>query len=226
MASVQQKVEAWDRSEVDYRFPPAEKIEMYKQMSTYNYDRFENPETIWDIIQRWIISKFVNSGINPNIIIYILIGIATLVLLFVILKLLGINVSGIFLFSSDNKITNLKFKQGNDDMYNEDLDNILLTYIENKAYRDAVRILYLLSIRKLDSNSLIDWKPWKTDKEYYYELPMTNQRKIFKSLVLNYEYIWYGQFKLKEDKFKLIHSDFESFNQLINSPKNNLKERS
>lgn len=226
MASVQQKVEAWDRSPVDYRFPPAEKMEMYKQMSIYNYDRFEKPETIWDIIQRWLISKFINSGISPKMAIYILIGMAALVLLFVILKLLGVNMSGIFLFSRDNKITNLRFKQGDDDIYNENLDNILLTYIENKAYRDAVRILYLLSIRKLDSNSLIDWKPWKTDKEYYYELPMTHQKQMFKSLVLNYEYIWYGQFKLEEEKFNQIHSNFESFNELINSPKNNLKGRS
>ena len=37
-----------DTSEIVYRHPSAEKIEAYKQMSEYKYDRFEAPESLWD----------------------------------------------------------------------------------------------------------------------------------------------------------------------------------
>ncbi|TLX77676.1 DUF4129 domain-containing protein [Labilibacter sediminis] len=210
------KVDAWDRSQVEYRHPEAGIMEMYKEMSIYRYDRYENPETIWDKIRKWLLSKFINSGIGPKFIIYTLIGLAIFILVFVILKLLGVRLSGLLLFSNDTKVTNLNFKAGDDDIYNKNLDSILKTAIERKAYREAVRILYLLSIRALDATSLIDWKPWKTDKEYYYELQQPDHKTQFKNLVINYEYIWYGQFSLDERKFDQIHAEFNAFNHSIN----------
>jgi len=222
-AAIQQKLDVWDRSSVDYRFPPTQEMKKYQEMSVYNFERFENSKSVWDTLQSWILSKFLDLGIERNVIVYILIGFAVLVLLFVIIKLLGVNIFGLFLFSSNNGITNLNFKQGNKDINNERLDKTLLTYIENRAYREAVRILYLISIRSLDTSSLIDWKPWKTDRDYFYELQVSNHHQMFKRLVLSYEYIWYGQFSLGKERFNQIHSDFKLFFQQINSSKNSLK---
>ncbi len=213
------KVDAWDRSAVDYRPASVERMEAYKNMAKYRYDRFEQPESLWDKIKRWILSKIMNSGISSNVIMYILIGIAVLILLFIILKLIGVNITGLFIFTRDTQVTNLNFKAGHEDIYQEDLESILKVAIKNKAYREAVRIMYLLCLRQLDSNACIDWKPWKTNKDYYYEIKDQKHKELFKELVLSYEYVWYGQFKVKDEHFEIVQNEFSSFNDVIGQSK-------
>ncbi|WP_066629835.1 DUF4129 domain-containing protein [Labilibacter marinus] len=213
------KVDAWDRSAVDYRPASKEVMEEYKQMDEYIYDRFQKPESFWDKVKRWLIAKLFSSKYSGNIVFYLLIGFAVLILLFVVLKLLGVRISGLFIFAQDTKVDNLKFKLGEDDIYNENLERTLSAAIKNKAYREAVRLMYLLALRHMDSAELIDWKPWKTNKEYYYELKSAHQKEMFSQLVLSYEYIWYGQFEVLDDKFSEVHSLFQRFEQTLSSGK-------
>ncbi len=213
------KAEAWDRSYVDYRPASAENIGAYKQMSEYSYDRYKEPKSWWELFKQWLWSKIVQIGLRNNGVVYFLIGLAVLILLFVILKLLGVKISGLFIFTQNNKITNLNFKQGEEDIYDENLDKLLVVAIKNKAYREAVRIRYLLSLRHLDSADLIDWRPWKTNKEYYYELSLSEQKELFKSLVISYEYIWYGLFDVEEERFIEVETAFNQFEKLIGTKK-------
>ncbi|MGQ1785959.1 MULTISPECIES: DUF4129 domain-containing protein [unclassified Saccharicrinis] len=213
------KVEAWDRSHVDYRPASIDKMEAYKRMPQYVYDRYEKPETWWEKFKRWFWSKILRSGLNGKAFLYVLMGMAVLILLFVILKLLGIKISSLFIFTGDSKVQNLSFKQGDDDIYNENLEKVLDVAIKNKAYREAVRVMYLLSLRHLDSSDLIEWKPWKTNKEYYYELKSGEHKKLFKRLVISYEYIWYGQFSVEAEKFGFVRSEFDAFERLIQKGK-------
>ena len=210
-----EQVEAWDRSDVDYRPASAEKMEEYKQMDEYLYDRYKKPESVWDKIKRWLLKQILKSGVSGEFFMYVLIGIAVLILLIVILKLLGVKITGLFIFTHDNKVTNLNFKGGDDDIYNDKLESTLVVAINNKAYREAVRIMYLLTLRHLDSADLIDWKPWKTNREYYYELSSGELKDGFKNLIYDYEYVWYGQFYVEEDSFTRIRAEFNRFEQQL-----------
>ena len=213
------KVEAWDRSNVDYRPASAEKMEAYKQMDEYLYDRYEKPETLWDKFKRWFWNQLLNSGISGKVFMYVLIGIAVLILLFVVLKLLGVNISGVFMFAQDNKVTNLSFKQGEDNIYDEKLESILAIAIKNRAYREAVRLMYLLNLRHLDSAGLIDWKAWKTNREYHHELSSSGLKEMFRRIIYNYEYAWYGQFNIEDETFVQVQAEFEAFEKLIQNRK-------
>jgi hypothetical protein len=209
------KTEAWDRSKVEYRHPSAVKMEAYRQESRYIYDRLQKPDSWWDQVKRWIWSKFTDSGFNPKILVYLFMGIAVCVFLFVVLMLLGIRPSGLFIFKRNERLTHLNFKQGVEDIYGEDLDQMLNSCIRHGAYREAIRLLYLLSIRQLDQLSWIEWKPWKTNRDYYYELKGARHKEEFKRLVLNYEYIWYGQFHIDQSKFEMIKDEFDSFKSVV-----------
>ncbi|GAF01738.1 hypothetical protein JCM21142_353 [Saccharicrinis fermentans DSM 9555 = JCM 21142] len=212
-------VEPWDRSKVDYRPASVEAMEAYKLMPKYVYDRYVEPESIWDKIKDWLWTHILRSRINGKVVMYVFIGIAALILLFIILKLLGIKPSGLFIFAGNTKVTNLRFQQVDDDIYNENLEDILQVAIKNKAYREAVRVMYLLSLRHLDSAGVIQWEPWKTNRDYYYELKSDSSKVMFKQLVRSYEYIWYGQFGIGEEKFKMVHANFDEFEQLIHQGK-------
>ncbi len=208
----QQKQEiSIDSSNVVYRHPSIEKMESYKLMDEYKYDSFEAPETIWDKILKWFFNLFKDTGIQPNVIKYSFIAIGVLICVFIVLKLLGIKPTGLFIIKHDPNVTQLNFKQSEDDIYNQDLDEILKLSIRNNAYREAVRLLYLICLRHLDQSNKIDWKPWKTNHDYYYEITDKNHNQEFKHLVTNYEYVWYGHFSVDINKFNEIKEQFEKF---------------
>ncbi len=213
------KVEAWDSASVDYRPASKEKMETYKQMKDYNYERFEKPESLWDKFMRWLSGKIGNSTLNQNLILYGLIGFSVLVFLFVILKLLGVEITGLFVYGHKNKAAQLLFKQQHDDIYSNNMEQMLHEAINGKAYREAVRLLYLLSLRQLDALELIRWQPWKTNKDYYYELVVAEHKHQFSALQLSYEYIWYGQFKVEEEKFNEVQAQFKLFENALSSNK-------
>lgn len=217
------KMDVWDRSKIAYRHPSVEKMESYKHMNEYIYDRAQKPDSLWDQFKRWIWQKLFSNGINPSIISYILIAIAIIILFSVTLLLLGIKPSGLFIFKRNQHITPIKFKAGEEDIYNQDLDHMLQGCVRNKAYREAIRLQYLICIRHLDQSQWIEWKPWKTNKEYYYELKQAEHKVEFKNLVLNYEYIWYGQFTIDQSHFDEIQDKFKRFANTVTSGKS-LKE--
>ncbi len=213
----QQKKVELDTSNVVYRHPSADVMDAYKQMDEYQYDRFEAPQSIWDKISKWFFSLFKDVGIHPIVIKYSLISIGVLILIFIVLKLIGIKPSGLFIFKHDSSVTPLNFKQSEDDIYNQDLDELLNLSIRNNAYREAIRILYLICLRHLDQSNNIDWKPWKTNHDYYYELKDKKRINDFKQLVTNYEYVWYGHFSVDNSIFTDIKDQFENFMSLQNN---------
>jgi len=200
-----------DTSDVIYRHPSVEKMEAYKHMDEYKYLTYEAPETLWDKFLRWFYGKFKNIGIDPNVVKYTFIAIGIIILVFIVLRLIGIKPTGLFIISHDPKVTQLNFKQSEDDIYNQDLDELLQLSIRNNAFRDAVRILYLICLRHLDQTHKIDWKPWKTNHDYFYEIKDKNHTQDFKQLVTNYEYVWYGHFSVDDSTFNDIKLQFESF---------------
>ncbi len=200
-----------DSSNLVYRHPSIEKMDAYKNMDEYKYDTYVAPESLWDKFLKWFLSLFEGFGIQPNVIKYSFIGIGILLLLFIVLKLIGIKPSGLFIIQNDPKVTQLNFKQSEDDIYNQDLDDLLQLSIRNNAYREAVRILYLICLRHLDQTKRIDWKPWKTNHDYYYEIKNNSHNQDFKQLVTNYEYVWYGHFSVDHDTFTEIKQQFEKF---------------
>ena len=63
----------------------------------------------------------------------------------------------------------------------------------------------------MDQTKKIDWKPWKTNHDYYYEITDKKHNKDFRQLVTNYEYVWYGQFPVDTSLFTEIQNQFETF---------------
>ncbi len=211
------RVDSWDNSKVEYRHPSFERMDAYKNMSDYKYDRYKKPETLWDRIKRWIIRQLFDVGIQSYFIVYVLIGIVVFILLIIILKILGVKPSGVFLFKQDPSVAQLNFQQADDDIYGQDLDKMLKINIRNGAYREAVRLMYLICIRSMDQSHWIEWKPWKTNHDYFYDLKDENSRAGFKNIVINYEYVWYGQFAIGELEFMHIKESFDTFQKSIKS---------
>ncbi|MEO5943285.1 MAG: hypothetical protein ABIP70_07635 [Ferruginibacter sp.] len=78
-------------------------------------------------------------------------------------------------------------------------------------YRMATRYLFLKTLQQLNQRSLINFAADKTNSSYVREIPEV-KRNAFAALVMNYEYVWYGNVAIDKEKFDRIETTFSTFN--------------
>lgn len=215
--SIHSQAEPWDVSKVDYRKVPIDTIEYYRSLPEYQFEIAKKPNTFWERFLRWLRQLYKGGESDINWFNVILISLAVVTFTVIVVFLFGVKIKGLFMLSRKMKSADIGFIEHTDDIHNTRLDEMLITYIENKIWRDATRILYLICIRELNNHKFIEWDISKTNRDYFYEIESTELKNQFKQLVLNYEYVWYGQFPVDELKFNDI-------NQLANSIIGNLKQ--
>ncbi len=98
-----------------------------------------------------------------------------------------------------------------EDALKDDLDGQLMHFIQTKNYRQAVRFLYLKTLRVLNDRGLIRYRQEATNQEYWQEMRATPQGAPFRNLMVIYEKVWYGEFPLEEPLFGRLHQYFEDF---------------
>lgn len=91
------------------------------------------------------------------------------------------------------------------------LDTLVNQSVKAGDYRLAVRYLFLKTLRHLFDKGLLQQSADKTNFQYVHELE-ENRRKEFSSLVLTYEYVWYGHQHIGRDQYDQIEIKFSSFN--------------
>jgi hypothetical protein len=95
-----------------------------------------------------------------------------------------------------------------------DYDKLIHQSVKLADYRMAVRYLFLKTLASLADKELLHYAADKTNYQYVQEI-RDDKRNEFASLVLNYEYIWYGNFSLTAELFTAIEKKFSSFNNKI-----------
>jgi len=214
-------IEAWDNSRINYRSPSVETIEHYKSLSEYQYRVNTDAFSWWDKLWRWVLSHIRLSDGTYSFIGWTVLTLAIIALVFIVIKLLGIPIKGLFVFSKSTKVTQLKFGISHGDLENQKLDDMLISYIHNQAFREATRVLFLLTLRLLHRKELIKWNAFKTDREYYYELKDNHLKDPFLNIIRLYEYVWFGKFAITEVEFLSVQADFDQFmNELKNRKAN------
>ncbi len=83
--------------------------------------------------------------------------------------------------------------------------------IKQGQYRRATRILFLLTLRHLQSNGYIHPAPHKTNYQYHREISDIHLQQEFGNLLLYYEYIWFGHFEPTPAQFAIIHKQYQAF---------------
>jgi hypothetical protein len=94
-------------------------------------------------------------------------------------------------------------------------DQALNDALSKQDYRLAVRILYLETLQKLNTNGLINYQQDKTNWEYVIYLSTHTHGQSFKTLTKYFDYIWYGSFMVDQDQYKSIETSFRTFQQAI-----------
>jgi hypothetical protein len=95
-----------------------------------------------------------------------------------------------------------------------DFDDQIRKSLNAGDYRMAVRYQFLKTLNKLSGKGMISLSADKTNYQYARELKDVRQ-KDFSSLVLNYEYVWYGQLPINSDQYAFIEQKFLHFNNQL-----------
>ena len=86
---------------------------------------------------------------------------------------------------------------------------------QKQQFNLATRYWYLKTLKNLKDTKLIQYSPDKTNQEYIIELKETLFLDSFRGLTRNYEYVWYGEFFLPEDRYRKMRISFEAFNEEV-----------
>lgn len=91
-----------------------------------------------------------------------------------------------------------------------DYGRLAEAFARKGEYREAVRCLFLRTLRQLSDKGYIQWAPDKTNSAYVQEI-QPGQKQDFSSLVLMFEYTWYGHLNLNEEQYRGISDKFNRF---------------
>lgn len=203
--------------DITVRKPSTEKINKYKSDKNFKYvETATTKESFWERFLDWLWrhlgSKSINGKYSPisvfwDILEYLVIAAAVVLFIYYILKGQGVR-----LFSK-NRGNELSFTETHEDISQMNFDELIAKAAGNAQYRQAVRYLYLKSLKQLSDMDLIKWKADKTNRDYTIELRSSPFSRLFSEITMLFDYAWYGNATITEHTFSRIKNAFEQFNR-------------
>jgi len=135
------------------------------------------------------------------------------VILWVILKLLNIEVKDIFYGTSAS--SKMKLKLSEENIHDLDFDKLISQAVQKEEYRDAVRLIFLFSLKKLSDANQIQWQPGKTNDEYIAELKQHPALPRLRELRYYFDYAWYGHFEIDNHTYEGVNKTFQEFTRKV-----------
>lgn len=192
-------------------------LQNYSKQKVFRYDSsVAVGVSFWERFWSWIWKKtgdffgriFANksSWFLFRLVLFVVAGGA---LVYMILRIAGIDVIGLFMGRSKN--IELPYTESLEDIHAINFDTEIDNAVSGRNYRLAVRLLYLRSLKQLSDAQLIHWQIEKTNSSYITELGDTEYRRLFGLLTTRFEYVWYGDFPIDGQAFQNINSLFIDF---------------
>jgi hypothetical protein len=207
-----------DSSAVIVRQVPSEKLEEFRRDPDFRYDRRNGTVlSVWDWIEAWFrntfgdVFRYVNDAAVRDALKYTIYAIVIITLVFVIIKLIGADLRGVF-FSPKKRITT---DASIEDIEHVDFEALIAEFLARRDYRTVVRLLYHKALKELSARNLIRWKIDKTNRDYCSELAGSLLSSEFTELTRIFEYIWYGNFDCAADSFSMVRDLYEGFYKML-----------
>jgi len=188
-----------------------------QNLDTISQQQFEshNDELGFDKTKKELNLKEFNFDLGPNelgyfdflsnlfsVLGYLFLAILVMFLIYIIIRDTRFNKK---VKNSDIDLDNIE------DIKSIDFDKMLAETLLAKDYRLAIRIKFLMVIKSLTEQEIIDWKPYKTNRTYAKELNKTAFKPEFLRLTNVFEHIWYGISSIEEEQYLQYDPYFDSF---------------
>ncbi len=132
-------------------------------------------------------------------------GLIAALLVFILLKLFG---KGLFGNKKVDVIQKTILNELDERPMETDLERFLREALENRDYRLAIRIYYLMLLKILHDKNFIEWKRNKTNMDYLAEVYKHPSYARLSNNTIMYEFIWYGEKTIAKSQFDLISTSY------------------
>ncbi|AXT19582.1 DUF4129 domain-containing protein [Flavobacteriaceae bacterium AU392] len=215
-------INQYDNTVINIEQISDESLETYKNDTDFNYVEIQSEENFLDKFKRWlrnILTKIYEAifGVGTasgflyfmfNIFPYIVLAFLIYLLLRFFLKVNSRNI-----ITGATTTGSISFSEEEEIIKNQDISSLIKEAVKQKNYRLAIRYYYLLSLKYLSENNLINWEQQKTNEDYIKEIEKETLRLNFSNITKIYDYVWYGEFNIDELKFEQLKTSFESLNK-------------
>lgn len=202
-----------DSSRLSPRAFDTEQLEKYRQQKDFIYDDvLPQSESLWDRLKKWIwdlVNQLFQNESSSQILKYLVLAALVALLAYFILKAAGLDLK---MFSKKSKTIAIPYHETEENIHEINFPEEIEKASASGNYRLAVRLFYLLSLKRLSDAQLIHWLPEKTNLQYQSELKNELQRQQFSQLTRQFEYVWYGEFMIDKEIFQEYKLSFEQFN--------------
>ena len=102
-----------------------------------------------------------------------------------------------------------------DHFYEMDLELLLNKAVSEQNWTMAIRIRFLIVLKKLIDHEQIRWHKDLTNREIAWQIKPLESRNDFFDLVRYFEKVWYGDIRVTSDFYKKISPRFEEYKGTI-----------
>lgn len=197
------------------RVPSPEAMSKYYASEDYNYKEEVKPKSWWDYVKEYLLGWLKRVGLASSHLLGLLIVAGAAALIWLVIIITNTPVKGLFYFSKNSALVSIPLKTESD-INNPELESMLALFVKHKAYREAVRVRYLLMLKQLHENKVINWNNHKTNRDYQREMGNHPLLQQFRDLTYHYEYSWYGHFMVDDALFENISQQYSDFKKALN----------
>ncbi|MDZ7848231.1 MAG: DUF4129 domain-containing protein [Owenweeksia sp.] len=180
-----------------YRPFPQEQLEELRSDEDFQYEK-KSYETLplWTRFENWLSELLRNifgaapSGNTIRVIFYVL---ATLLLAWAIVKLVGIDFNTVV--KGPKKMPGMPYQVGEENLGQIDLSREIEAARTQGKWRLLIRLQYLYALAEMAEDGVLQITKGKTNHDYLYEISSPALRDSFARLSRIFEYTWYGQFE-------------------------------
>jgi hypothetical protein len=205
-----------DTSTIQNRSFSSDELKEIKSKREFQYDRFvEPPQSLWDRFWAWFwfkVYQILNTEGGRNTMWTVFAVLGTAIIVFFVLKVMGMNKSGLFGRSSRD---GLNYTISTDDIHQISFDEAIRAAVESGNYRLATRLLYLQVLKKLSDRGYINWQINKTNIDYLNETAGKQWSSLFSSVTFSFEYSWYGELPVSKERFTDLQQQFHQLNNQL-----------
>jgi len=202
------------RDSVEFRSFDAERIAAYRNDPDLQYDReLHRDPSPWERFKEWLarwlqsmLGETVSALLSRNVVLLLCI-----VLLIFALVVLGRG--GIRRVLQGGPAEQVTVMAGTEDIRELDLPGMIDEAERSGDLRRAIRLHYLLVLRKLVDRGVLRWSPDLTDRDYVDQINDAGLRKRFSRIASVFQWVWYGDSPLTPERYELLRLPFIEFEQ-------------
>ena len=202
--------------------PPTEQIELrrldekkiaeLKNDPDLQYDQeLQREPSWWERFKEWLARFFdqwagpaVGSFVGSNL--FIIICVLVVLLAIIILSRGGLRRVFYGTPRGLGEVTALE-----EDIRGIDLEAMIREAEEANDLRRAIRLHYLLVLRKLVDQDVLKWSPEYTDQDYMRQVRDPALRSRFAHVALVFQWVWYGHAEVDAERYASIKRPFVEF---------------